>query len=478
MNTFLKYKFATAMAAMLAITASFAETQTTQADQTGLGLTIYNSNLALIKDQRRIALGQGQVDLAFREVSAQIRPETVIFTSHSEPGSIRIIEQNFDFDLLSPQSLLEAYVGKTISLIKVHPSTGEETRQEAQVLSTQNGTVLKIGDHIETGIPGRLSFPSVPANFRDRPTLVMQLDNQSSKPQELELSYLSGGLSWQANYVAQLSADEASLDLNGWVTLNNQSGSAYPDARIQLVAGDVNVVQPQLERRFKSDMRVSVMAGAMPEMAEESLFDYHLYSLAHKTTLANNQIKQVALMSASQVPVTKTYILRGQQWLYQSRQPEPQKKLKVQTQLSFKNDQASHLGLPLPKGTIRLYKNDSSGGAQFIGEDTIDHTAENEIINLSPGNAFDITAEREQQVFASKRLKTPNQILTDTGIRITVSNAKEEAVMVRVEEPIPGEWKITKSSFPNKRVGNTAVWLLEVPAKGKATLDFRVEAKL
>jgi len=455
-----------------------AELQTTQADQTGLAVTIYNTDLALVKDQRHIDLPKGEIDLAFREVSAQIRPDTVIFTSQSAPGSISVIEQNFDFDLLSPQSLLAAYVGQTVNVIQTHPTTGAETSQPAEVLSTQGGTVLKIGSRIEMGIPGRLSFPEVPTNFRDRPTLVMTLNNQSDAAQDLQLNYLTGGLSWRANYVAQLSADEALLDLSGWVTLTNNSGSSYPNARVQLVAGDVNIVPEAIQRRFKNDMRVAEMAMAAPQMQEESLFDYHLYTLGRNTTIANNQTKQVALLSAAQIPVEKRYLLRGQSWLYQSRQPAPQKELKIRTELQFKNDKASHLGLPLPKGTIRLYKNDSSGGSQFIGEDAIDHTPEDKLITLSPGNAFDVTAERIQRVFKQQRLTKPYNSRTDTGITITLFNAKDKSVVVRVEEPIPGEWKITKGQKPDQRVGNTAVWNIEVPAKGETSLEFRVDTRM
>ncbi len=469
---------ALALLIMVTANADSGEIQTTLAEQTGLAVTIYNTDLALVKDQRHLTLSEGELDLAFREVSAQIRPDTVIFTSQSAPGSLSVIEQNFDFDLLSPQSLLEAYVGEAVNIIKQHPTTGVETSQPAQVLSTQGGTVLKIGDHIETGLAGRLSFPSVPDNFRDRPTLVMKLNNQAAGKQDVELSYLTGGLSWEANYVAQLSADEKQLDLNGWVTLTNNSGTAYPNARVQLVAGDVNVVQPRVERRFKNDMMVSAMAAPAPQMKEEGLFDYHLYSLGRQTTLANNQTKQVALLSAAQIPVEKSYLLRGQSWLYQSRQPSPQKDLKIKTELRFKNDKASHLGHPLPKGTIRLYKNDSSGGAQFIGEDAIDHTPEDKMVTLSPGNAFDVTAERVQRVFKQQRLAEPYHTYTDTQISITLFNAKDEAVTVRVEEPIPGEWNILESQNPAQRVGNMAIWEIEVAAKGEATLTFRVETRM
>ena len=203
------------------------EQRSTLNDQQEVAVTIYNNNLALVKDQRKLKLGSGQVTLAFRDVSAQMRPETALLHSVSAPGSLSVIEQNFDFDLLTPQKLLEKYVGKTVGIIRMNPATGVETREEAQVLSAQNGTVFKIGERIETGMPGRIVYGEVPANLRDRPTLVMSLNNTSAQTQNVELSYLTGGLGWKADYVVELNAADDKLDISGWVTLSNTSGASY-----------------------------------------------------------------------------------------------------------------------------------------------------------------------------------------------------------------------------------------------------------
>ncbi|MCE9633496.1 MAG: DUF4139 domain-containing protein, partial [Methylophilales bacterium] len=287
------------------------EVRSTLQDQQSVAVTIYNENLALVKDQRKINLNSGQNQLAFRDVSALIRPETALLRSISAAGGISLIEQNFDFDLLTPQKLLEKYVGKKVNVIRTNTATGVETTEEAQVLSANNGVVLKIGDRIETGIPGRIVYPDVPANLRDRPTLVMSLNNSASKQQDVELSYLTGGLGWKADYVAELNASDSKLDLSGWVTLTNTSGATYQNAKLQLVAGDVNRVREEMQpvrAMAKMDM---VMAAEAPRMAEESLLEYHLYTLDRPTTIAENQTKQVALLSASNVPVRKELVLHG-----------------------------------------------------------------------------------------------------------------------------------------------------------------------
>ena len=219
------------------------ELRSTLEDQQSVAVTIYNEDLALVKDKRRVELPSGTSELAFRDVSARIRPETALLRSLAGDGSLTVLEQNFDFDLLTPEKLLEKYVGRQVGVIKTHPTTGEETEEQATVLSAAKGTVLRIGDRIETGTPGRIVYREVPSNLRDRPTLVMTLENTVSGPQEVELSYLTGGLSWQADYVGELDAADRHLDLTGWVTLNNTSGTRYENARLQLVAGDVHRVQ-------------------------------------------------------------------------------------------------------------------------------------------------------------------------------------------------------------------------------------------
>lgn len=475
---------ASATLALAGTTSALAEEiLTTPAEQTALAVTVYNHGAGLVKDRRTLTLPAGENALAFRGVSAKIRPETVVFVSRSDPQGLQVIEQNFDYDLLSPNSLLDAYLGKNVTLVTTNPASGEEKAEQATVLATpgkSGGTVLKIGDRIEAGTMGanrRLVFSGVPENFRDQPTLVMQLANQSAGEQEVELAYLTSGMSWEANYVAQLSADEKTLDLNGWVTLDNQSGARYENANLQLVAGDVNVVRERVEMMM-ADAPVMRGARASPEFAEEGLYDYHLYTLDRPTTLSNRQKKQIALLSAAGVGVEKRYLLRGNSWWYQSPQPTDERDIKIATQLRFDNSAANQLGKPLPKGVVRLYKNDSTGGAQFIGEDRIDHTAEGQTIRLSPGMAFDLTATRKQYGFRQATPRSKQVHKVEVGVEIVVDNAKDTAATVRIEEPIPGKWQVLEGDKPTERIGNTGVWLLDVPAKGNATVKFVLEAQI
>ncbi len=454
------------------------EIRSTQQDQQQVAVTIYNNDLALVKDQRKIKLNPGLNILALRDVSAQIRPETALLRSLTSIGSLATLEQNFDFDLLTPQKLLEKFVGKNVDVIRTNPATGVETREQAQVLSANNGEVLRIGDRIETGIPGRIVYNDVPANLRDRPTLVVQLQNKGAAEQNVELSYLTGGLGWKADYVAELSPAEDKIDLSGWVTLNNTSGASYPNAKLQLVAGDVNRVlqnRPMMAKTMRMDSMAAEMA---PSMAEESLLEYHLYTLDRPTTIAENQTKQVALLSASGIPVRKELVLRGADYYYRSSQGEIGQKLKVGVFVEFENKEASKLGMPLPKGIMRVYKKDSAGNALFVGEDSIDHTPKNETVRLKLGEAFDVTADKKQTDFKVLPNPAKGNSAFESAYEIVIKNAKKEKVTVLVQEPIPADWKIMKESHPSKKASsNMATWKIDVPAEGSAKLTYRVQVK-
>ena len=390
--------------AALPLCAQLKEIPTTQKDQQSLAVTIYNENLALVKDTREVRLPKGEVALAFQEVSAQIRPETALLRNLTHPEGFWVAEQNFDFDLLTPQKLLDKYVGEKVGIITTQrEENGKvvEKREEAIILATNNGTVLQFPDRIETSYVGRIVFPKVPENLRARPTLVISLNSPVAAAQKLELSYLTGGLAWRADYVANLASDEKTMDLSGWVTLTNTSGVAYPNATLQLVAGDVNRA-PEPRRAYKNGGAiVEMMAPEAPQMQEESLFEYHLYTLDRPTTMKAAQTKQVALLSASSIPVRKEYLLRGESYYYQGSYGEIGAKLKVGVFVEFDNREANRMGMPLPKGVVRVYKRDSEGRAQFIGEDAIDHTPKNETVRLKLGDAFDVTARRKQTDYKS-----------------------------------------------------------------------------
>ena len=456
--------------------AAVQEKPSTLSDQQSVAVTIYNENLALIKDLRRVTFEAGRNRLALREVSGRMHPETAFLRSVSHPGSLSLLEQNFDFDLLTPGKLLEKYVGRDVRIVRTHPTTGAESTETATVLAASGGVVLKIGDRIETGLPGRIVYDAVPANLRDRPTLMTELDAARAGAQSVELSYLSGGLSWKADYVAELNASDGALDLNGWVTLTNTSGTAYPNAKLQLVAGDVNRVRDEMRMAAKSGrMRDVAEAAPASQMAQEALFEYHLYTLSRPTTIADNQTKQVALLGAQAVPVAKELLLQGSDYYYRSSVGAIGQKIKVGVFVQFENREASRLGVPMPKGVVRVYKKDSAGNAQFVGEDRIDHTPKNEKVRLKLGDAFDVTADKKQTDFKRREPTNRASYVYESAYEIVVRNAKKEAATVVVREPVPGDWMMLEESQRHAKVAaGTAEWKLKVPAEGATTLRYRV----
>jgi hypothetical protein len=462
--------------AALAAPATPPERRSTLDDQQSIAVTIYNEQLALIKDQRRVLLDTGTNRLALRDVSAQMHPQTALLRSLDGPDAFQVLEQNFDFDLLSPAKLLEKSVGGRVRVVKTHPTTGAETTETAQVLAAGDaGVVLQLGDRIETGVPGRIVFDSVPPHLRDRPTLVTELQSAKAGPHAVELSYLSSGLGWQADYVAELGADNRSLDLNGWVTLTNRSGTSYPHARLQLVAGDVNRVRREMgQAGMKLNGMVQALKEEAPRITQQALFEYHLYTLERPTTLANNQTKQVALLRAAGTPVAKELVLTGEPHYYGSSAGEIGRKLKLGVFIEFDNRDSSGLGLPLPQGTVRVYQRDAEGRAQFIGEDRIEHTPKNETVRLLLGNAFDVSADKKQTDF-KVRPQPGRHDAYESAYEIVLRNAKAEPVTVTVREPVPGDWTMLQESQRHAKVAaGTAQWRVTVPANGSSTLTYRV----
>ena len=453
------------------------EVTSTAAARQGVAVTIYNDNLALVKETRRVELAQGANHLAWRDVAARMQPETAQLRNMSVSTGFTLLEQRFDFDLLTPQSLLDNYIGREVIVIRSHPVTGSETRETATVLSTRDGVVLQFADRIETGVPGRLAFPGVPADLRDTPTLVVSLSNPKSGPQNLELSYLTGGLSWRADYVAELNAGDDQLDLNGWVTLTNQSGAAYPDAKLQLVTGELNRVR-DMQVSPRSLMTMAAKGADVAEMRQESLLDYHLYTMQHSTTLKENQTKQLALMSAMRVPAKKTYLLAGADYYYGGQQGDLGRKIKIGVFVEFRN-RGEGLGIPLPRGVIRLYKKDSEGKAQFVGEDRIEHTPKLETVRLKLGDAFDLTADKKQTDFQQLGGGTGlRDSLFESAYEVVLKNARSQPVTVTVREPVPGEWTMVSESHAHSRpAAGAAEWQVKVPAEGSAVLAYRVRVR-
>ncbi len=443
------------------------EIRVTLEDQKAVAVTIYNENLALIRDRRRVTLQRGENRVAFVDVSAQMTPETALL--HGERADLAVVEQNFDFDLLTPQKLLEKSIGEKVRLVRTNPESGEDTFEDATVLSVAAGVVLQVGDRIETASPGRIVFNQVPANLRSRPTLVLQLDSGAAGDQAVELSYLTGGLGWKADYVAELATDEKTLDLAGWVTLTNTSGSSYRDAKLRLVAGDVNVVRPKMMDREMMPMMAMERGGAASNVREEALFEYHLYDLDRPTTIAENQTKQVALLSGSGIPVRKEYRFTNISRAYDERIGElPRTNASVR--LAFDNKQEDQLGVPLPKGTVRVYKADAQGQMLFVGEDAIAHTPKNEKVELTLGQAFDVTARSKQTDY--QRI---GDNVIEVAFEVEIKNAKKEPISVAVLEELPAQWKVLEESHPHEKPqAFQARWTVPVPTENKTILSYRV----
>lgn len=470
------------------------EISSTQLDQVSIALTIYNNNLALVKDRRKILLPPGIQQLAFSDVSSQMQAETAILRSISHAASFSILEQVFHFDLLSPEKLLEKYVGKSVSIIKTNPVNGEEISEQATVLSTNNGVVLKIGSRIEAGplnSLGRIVYDNIPADLRDRPTLVVKINNKATgkhltqgsnqnasqtPSQTLELSYLTGGLNWSADYAAELSPNEDSMELSAKVTLSNNSGNSYLNAKLQLVAGDIHRLQaPMAQKMLRSNMQLE---AADASMAEESLFEHHVYTLDQPTSIADNQSKQIALLTATAIPVRKELLLRGADYYYQNRNGNLGSNIKPSVFIEFDNKTVANLGIPLPKGIMRIYKEDSAGNAQFVGEDSIEHTPKNAVVRLKLGESFDVSADKKQTDFKILPTAAKDKREFESAYEITINNAKQEKQVVTIEEPISGDWTITTENHPHKKLtSQLAVWKIEVPAEGSAKLSYRVIVK-
>lgn len=454
----------------------WAETTSTLDDQQNLGITIYNDNLALVRDTRSVSVPKGRSVLSFADVSAQIKPQTALL----DGNRFAVLEQNFDFDLLTPQKLLEKAVGQTVRLYRENPATGAETVEEATILSTNGGTVLQIGDRIEVmgpaaSMPGRLVFDQIPENLRARPTLSMAIDSSKARSEDVTLNYLTEGLGWKADYVAFLNDDETELSLQGWVTLTNNSGTAFNNAQVQLVAGEVNRVY-KMRRQTSDQFVLRERAAAQAPVVQEQLGEYHLYTLPNRTSVANNQTKQVSFIEEPKVIAETILEIRSAPWFY-TRQHTSSEVQKAISYLKIKNEEETGLGKPLPKGVMRLYKADSKGTAQFLGEDRINHTASGETIKLKLGESFDVSAMRKQTHFSSSTRIVEGAKLTDyrTSFELELNNGKETPVQVRIAEHMSGNWSVTSENMAHTKEDSlTAVWLVDVPAKGKTTLTYSV----
>jgi hypothetical protein len=449
---------------------------TSLADQTELSVTVYNSNIALVRDVRSLSLPTGAFRLKLMDIAATVNPATVHFRSLSEPDKLGVVEQNYEYDLLEPAKLLHKYVGKEVTLVRSYMDNGSTKREEikATLLADNNGPVWKIGNDIVTGTYAEsYRFPEIPRNLFDRPTLLMSLENGGSRKQQIETSYLANNLSWNSDYVLTVGRDDKAADLDGWVTLSNNSGTAFHNARLQLVAGDLNRVAaaPVSGRAMEMNMAKAVRAE---QFAQENFSEYHLYTLGRKTSVEDRETKQISLLEASNIPVEKHFVVNGQNSYYRSQlNPGSPVKDNVMVFYKFKNAEKSGLGMPMPAGVVRVYQKDSKGNVLFVGEDRIDHTPKDESLSIHIGNAFDVVSERKQTDY--KRIDTHTW---EMQYEITLRNHKETPITVEVNEPIGGDWEMLESSYQySKTAAFAAQFNVPVAANGVSVLKYRIRAR-
>ncbi len=497
-----------ALAATAVATAAFAQSSDQPAGvgpsaQGDLDVTIYNNNIALVQDVRRLDIANGRSRIEFPDVSAQIRPETLSFNA----AGAGIVEQNFDFDLLTPTKLMEKAIGRTVTLIRTNPATGAETRERATVLSTVGGVVVKIGDRIEVlrddGLPVRVVFDEVPPNLRARPTLSVTVESDRSGTRPASIRYLTGGLGWSADYVALYDEAKGTTDMQGWVTLTNQTGTTFHNADTVLVAGSPQASGGNTRQVYRPSPPPPPRGSFTPgtETADrERLGDYYLYPLPGRTTIANAQTKQVSFLDVQAVPAKKVYA-RQVGWLASDDQP-----VNVSSAIAFSTSREQGLGDALPAGTVRFYQRDAQGTPQFVGESTIGHTPMGSALTLTTGDAFDVFVQAE---VVSRDKITPGEyeasgryrVIKDgkqvaeytyeravdywrTTMRYTLTNAKPVPVEVELTQGglDRGWWardyRITSEDLPGEQVNaDTRKYHVTVPANGKREVRVTYETR-
>ncbi|MFC3101157.1 DUF4139 domain-containing protein [Altererythrobacter lauratis] len=472
-----------------------ADEQTAQGD---VAVTIYNNGQSLVQDVRQLNIAAGRSVVPFPDVSAMIRPETLSFNA----ANAGIVEQNFDFDLLTPQKLMEKAVGQEVTIIRTNPATGAETTQRAEVLSVMGGVVIRVNGRIEVlrddGLPVRVIFDRIPANLRARPTLSVTLDSTRSGTRPASIRYLTEGLSWSADYVALFNEQSGAVDMQGWVTLTNTTGTTFHQANTLLVAGNPNrgFAQPSYSSQPRRDM---VRPGTeTPE--RERLGDFYLYPIAGRTTIANNQTKQVSFLDVQGVPARRVYS-RAVGWLASDSGP-----VNASAAISFSTSREGGLGDALPAGTVRFYQRDAQGNPQFVGENGIGHTPMGSLLSLRTGDAFDVFVQAEvesrNRITAAEYERSARfRVITDgeatrevevervveyyqTTMRYTFTNAKPEAVEVELTQGglDYGWWardfRVTAEDVPGEQINaGNRLYRVSVPANGSRVVRVTYQTK-
>ncbi len=472
--------------------------QEAQDGRTSVDLTIYNQNISLIREERSLGLSKGKSKVIIPDIPATIDGTSLHFLSLTDPGAVKVLEQNYQYDLVHQGKLLEKYIGKQVEFVRMNEETKKEYTVSGKLLSTgysaqpvyggapnyshTGGMVAEVGGKIEINPSGRLVLPSLPEGLILKPQLEWLVENSREGKHKTEISYMASQLSWTCNYVALLDKSDSKVDMTGWVTIVNGCGTSFDNAGLKLVAGDVNIVQDQFRKGRGGAIAMEMSDGA-PQFSQSELFEYKLYSLQRRTDIKNNETKQIELVSGRNVSAKKVFIYDGiaDQWRYwvnnysyrsqgsYGQQSNP----KVGVFVTFRNDAKSGLGIPLPKGKVRVYKRDDDGKEQFIGEDEIDHTPKDEELRLYLGNAFDIVGERAQKDFKSI---SSGKVVEET-IEIKVRNHKKEAVEVMVyEHPWRwSEWEITASNQKWEKVDQSTIrFPVKIAQDGEAVIQYTI----
>ncbi|MCA1961252.1 MAG: DUF4139 domain-containing protein [Desulfomonile sp.] len=450
--------------------------KSTDADRTAVEVTVYNNNLGFIKETRSVDIPAGRGELRYMDVPAHIMPATIHVKSLDDPKGLAVLEQHYEYDLINPTKLLDKYVGKKIRIVDWNKFRDRKDEIEAILLSNNEGQVFKIDNRIYLGHPGIKVLPELPEDLVVQPTLTWLYQNTAGRKHRLEASYLTSNLNWNADYVAVVNKDDTFADISGWVTVDNKSGASYKDARLKLVAGEVQRVgeeevemPPVPERMMRMDQMVAGRA-----LEEKPFFEYHLYDLQRTTTLKDNQTKQISLLDAGKVKMEKELLVYGAKHYLTMPIMEPIPRQPVTVHLKFKNSKENNMGIPLPAGIMRVYKADDSGGGRFAGEDRIEHTAKDEEVKLKLGRAFDVVAERTQTDY--KQLTTR---MHESEWEITIRNHKDKEVSVGIIEPLLGSWTVVSKSAPYQKIDAFTIRFdVKVPKDGEAKMKYRVKVGL
>lgn len=441
----------------------------------GLSLTIHDGGIALVRDRRPVELQAGRNTIAFEEVSPAIVAESA--TLRGGEG-LRLVQQSFDRDLLTAQTLLQKAPGREVWVQRINPASGAIERRRGTVLAVDGPVVVRIDGLVETVDPAAIVFDEIPAGLRRKPALVAEIEARTAGRQQLELAYLTHGLSWRADYTVELKPGEPRLALDAMATVSNDSGTVFDNARLALAAGDLNLVPPPappprpLAAREMKAMAAPERMVADTGLSPQAMAAAHLYRLDRPVDLGEHQTKQVSLLHRPAVLVQKEYVAEPLMQVFHQRLPDPQES-NAALEVVVRNDEASGLGVPLPAGIVRIYQRDAQGELQLQGEDRIGHMAEGAKLRLRVGRDFDLPVRRVQTAF-----QRVAENVTETAYEVTVRNAKPEAVTVLVKDSLAGDWQILEETVPHRRdSAQTAVWPLPVPAKGEAVLRYRVRVK-